>query len=204
MLKPNGYNALKLPHRILGDGQLWTVSKGGVRMCGLKWAEALRTKGAPLTVGRIVVKYGDIVDMYSQKHHVPAALILATIATESLGDVIARREEPGYVSDDKTPHRVSVGLMQTLLSTATQMYGNFIHAEDLINPAMSIDLGTRYICQARKYTCFDPVAVSASYNAGGLYPDNNIWGLRCYPIGTGKHISKFVQFYGDACEVLGA
>jgi hypothetical protein len=50
----------------------------------------------------------------------------------------------------------------------------------------------------------DPVLVAAAYNAGSLRKETataNPWRLRCYPLNTGKHISRFVEWYGDACAV---
>ncbi len=50
-------------------------------------------------------------------------------------------------------------------------------------------------------TDYQPPLVAAAYNAGGLHPpregDDNPWRLRS----TGDHISRFCQFFGDACAV---
>lgn len=64
------------------------------------------------------------------KHKVPVELIVATICAETSGRTDAIRIEPGYVSDLTTPHRVSCGLMQTLISTARQATGNSALSRD--------------------------------------------------------------------------
>src|SRR4051794_37888263 len=63
----------------------------------------------------------------------------------------------------------SVGLMQTLVTTARQVLGmTNLTADDLLNPATSIRAGTAYIAQQRVSTHFDPPLVAAAYNAGSL------------------------------------
>ena len=53
-------------------------------------------------------------------------------------------------------------------------------------------------------TRFDPPLVAAAYNAGGVYHDPvpaNRWRLRCYPIGTGAHVDRFVAWFNDAMRL---
>lgn len=84
-------------------------------------------------------------------------MIIANIATESSGKADAARREPGYVSDRETPHRVSYGLMQTLISTARAAIGDSsIDRDYLLDPDGSIRAGTAYIAQQSKKTQFDP------------------------------------------------
>ena len=56
--------------------------------------------------------------------YVPCVLIIATITTVSVGKADSRREEPGFISVNAAPHRVSVGLMQTLISTIGETLHN--------------------------------------------------------------------------------
>src|SRR5207253_652812 len=118
---------------------------------------------------------------------VPCALIVATICTESGGKADAVRLEPGYVSDEQTPHKVSPGLMQTLISTARETMQMSFDRSWLLQPGNSILAGSSYIARQASLTGFDPPLVAAAYNAGKLAYQNggqNRWKLRRFPIGT--------------------
>jgi len=186
----------------------WRITADGLEIEG----EGIqRTAGEPVTMRRIYEEYGNIIRLVESSKGVPAELIMTTIATESGGNKGAIRQEPGYISDTETPHRVSVGLMQTLISTAQSMQalcGYFgvppMDRTALIEPYWSILSGALYIKFQSKQTHFDPPLVAAAYNAGGIYRQQgkkNRWGLRQYPIGTGKHCDRFVQWWGDALAV---
>ncbi len=129
----------------------------------------------------------------SAREGVPLEIVVATIATESRGIVNATLAEPDG--------RRSVGLMQVLPSTASDVAGQEITAAALFDPANNIGWGTRYIARQRRLTGYQPPLVAAAYNAGGLHPprggDDNPWRLRS----TGDHISRLCQFFGDACAV---
>lgn len=184
----------------------WRVTRAGVEVEGDP--APLRTPGRPVTVGRIWRAHGAAVADWAERLAVPAELILATIATESGGRADARREEPGFTSWRATPHRISVGLMQTLVSTARETLGRGDLGPDWLAVAEnSIRAGTAYIARQRDLTGFDPVLVACAYNAGGLYPQHgaaNRWKLRQYPIGTGRHADRFAAWFGDALAVLAA
>lgn len=178
-------------------GQAWKVTPKGVVVAG----KIERTFGQPITVRRIWGRF----QVHIEQTGVPVALVLACIATESGGRAGAVRCEPGYVSDEATPHRVSVGLMQTLLSTASEVVGHPVDRAWLTDPGNSIQAGAGYIKRQAPLTHYDPVLVAAAYNSGGVYEERderNPWRLRCYPLGTGQHISRFVRFYNDAVAVL--
>ena len=91
--------------------------------------------------------------------------------------------------------------MQTLISTARAAVGDdAIDRSWLLEPANSIQAGTAYIASQWKVTSFDPPKVACAYNAGGVYYNdgvNNRWKMRQYPIGTGKHADRFVQWFND-------
>jgi peptidoglycan hydrolase-like protein with peptidoglycan-binding domain len=157
--------------------------------------------GPPATVRRVWSNYGAPIRAWGRDFGVPVELIVSTICTESDGQARATREEPGYVSDAQTPDRVSVGVMQTLISTARSALGEPEIGRDwLLEPANSIRAGTAYIAQQWKETHLDPPKVACAYNAGGIYhndaPDNR-WRMRQYPIGTSKHADRFVKWFNE-------
>src|SRR4029078_6793694 len=86
----------------------------------------------------------------------PAELIVATVCTESAGKADAVREEPGYTSDEATPNRVSIGLTQTLLSTAREAMQMSFDRNWLLDPANAIEAGTAYIGQQSRLTSLEP------------------------------------------------
>jgi hypothetical protein len=180
----------------------WKLTGAGVEVDG---TGVERTKGAPVTVTRVWEAYANEINRTARARRVPCELILATICTESGGRADVVREEPGYTSDEATPHRVSAGLMQTLISTARDAMQATVDREWLLRPANSIDAGTAYIAKQARETGLDPPLVAAAYNAGRLKHQDgaeNRWKLRQYPIGTGKHCDRFVRWFNDAAAVL--
>lgn len=184
------------------DSIRWRLNPDGVEIDG---AGVERTKGAPNTVTRVWEAYAADINRTARARRVPCELIIATICTESGGKANAVRLEPGYKSDEATPNKVSPGLTQTLISTASEVMGRKVTREWLLDPANAIEAGSIYIARQSKKTGFDPPLVAAAYNAGSLkYQDgkNNRWKLRQFPIGTGAHCDRFVQFFNDAVFVL--
>lgn len=157
-------------------------------------------------------QYGEAVSQVSDWLAVPEALLWACMLTESTGKAEALRCEPGYVSDQATPGKISVGLMQPLLSTARDvalrlpMLGldpEEVSRDWLGVPENNLVVGAGLILLQAPKTQFDPPLVAAAYNAGGLYRDKaagNPWKLRCYPLGTGAHISRFGGWFNAAWE----
>ncbi len=115
------------------------------------------------------------------------------------------REEPGYVSDQANPDKVSPGLMQTLISTARQVLADpSIDRHWLFEPGNAIRAGTAYITSQWKVTNLDPPKVACAYNSGGVYYNGssaNCWKMRQYPIGTQEHADRFVKWFND-CFVM--
>lgn len=184
------------------DGARWRLTADGVEVDG---TGVERTKGSPNTVTRVWEAFAAEINRTARARRVPCELIVATICTESGGKKDAVRLEPGYKSDEATPGKVSPGLMQTLISTASEVMGRKVDRAWLLEAANSIEAGAIYIARQSKKTGFDPPLVAAAYNAGSLkYQDgkNNRWKLRQFPIGTGKHCDRFVQFFNDAVYVL--
>jgi Transglycosylase SLT domain len=192
-------------HSHYADGCQWTVNSDGV---AIDDAPVIGTPGEPATARRVLGWFGAEIDRAAAEFNVPAILLAATICAESAGGqpdlakvTAARRNEPGWVSDASTPSRVSVGCCQTLISTARVALRSLgLTADDLAQPEVSIRAAAAVIAGARRVTGFDPPLVAAAYNAGGLYYDGtdaNRWKLRCYPLGTGRHIDRYVAYYND-------
>lgn len=208
-------NPLTLPHRVFSPGRLWYLREEGVAFEGEE--AVFRTPGEPLTMRRLWELHGVSFRVASRLAFVPAELLMATAATETKipgrpeCNAEAIRREKGWVSDEETPNRVSMGLMQLLISTAREVSGNALAGRaELMDPAWSIRVAAMYIRrQAARSgghaTFLDPVLVAAAYNAGGLYrqlsPEN--WTrLRQFPIGTAEHVNRFLAWYGDAVAVV--
>ena len=131
----------------------WRLVRTGVEIEG---TGVERTTGAPRTVGTGWDAYGKEINLAAKACRVSAELIVATICTESGGRADAVRLEPGYTSDEATPHRVSIGLTQTLISTAREAMGMSIGRDWLLVPANAITAGTTYIAGQAWQTSLDP------------------------------------------------
>jgi len=195
---------LKQPHQFR-DGVTWCLGDDGIEIGG---ARAVGTPGQPTTVTGILERFKVPISDTCKRRNIPVELIVATIAVESSGNPAARREEPGWTSDSATPDKVSVGLMQTLISTARgAMNDQTIDAGRLLDPATSIEAGAAYMESQFAATGFDPPEVGCAYNAGGLYYNSsptNRWRMRQYPIGTSDYLDKLIPFFNDCFSVLKA
>jgi Transglycosylase SLT domain/Putative peptidoglycan binding domain len=198
-------NLLTTPHRRYPDGVEWALTRQGVVVAG----EAMPPSGTEASLAADVLgRYADQIVAASARFPVPAELVVATICTESSGKERALRLEPGCAADPSlTPHRCSMGLMQTLLSTAREALGNdSLTLRDLENPATSIQAGMAYMWRQAISTRFDPPLVAAAYNAGSVRYEGsapNRWKLRQFPIGTGKHVDRFVRYFNATLAAMG-
>ncbi len=181
----------------------WRVTPKGVEVEG---SGVPRTPGNPTTVARIWTQYGEAINAAASRFGVPCAMIIATIVVESNGKADAMRTEPGYISDEATPNKVSPGLMQTLISTARGvMKDNSIDRAWLLDATNSIMAGTAVIASQKKMTQLDPPLAAAAYNSGGVYRQDgaaNRWKLRQFPIGTGTYCDRYVPYLNDAVFML--
>lgn len=197
-LTPDLLEQLKAPHGFR-DSVTWQLTDRGILVGGESTPKG--TGGSPDTVRRIWKTFGAEILKWSVKLDVPAELIIATICTESSGKPEALRREPGFVSVESTPGKISTGLMQTLVSTArASLNRDDIDDRWLLEPGNSIQAGTSYITDQFPITGFDPPKVACAYNAGGVYYNdspNNRWRMRQYPIGTSAHADRFVQWFND-------
>lgn len=192
---------LKQPHRFK-DSVSWQMTADGI-VIDQKQPET--TGGEPKTVRSVWQRFSTPIGEWSAKFGVPAELVISTICTESGGDPSALRKEPGYVSDDETPGKISLGLMQTLLSTARRtLADDTIDRKWLLKPDNSIRAGTAYLASQWTATNFDPPKVACAYNAGNIYyndSSSNRWKMRQYPIGSSEHADRFVKWFND-CFVM--
>jgi hypothetical protein len=192
-------------HSFREDGCRWRLTPEGLSIDG---ETTLGTAGEPETVRRVWREYGRSTEQWCTSAGVPVELVIATICTESGGRADAERLERGYSSDHESPHRVSLGLMQTLISTARDtLEMPEIDRAWLLNPDNSIRAGTAYIAKQARVTGFDPPKVACAYNAGGLYPQTgpgNRWKMRQFPIGESAHADRFVQWFNDCFRLFEA
>lgn len=204
---------LTVPHGPpLGPGtRRWRLTAAGLLLEGE--AEPRRTPGTPRTAAGCWDRFRAPMQAAAQRFGVPVELLLATACTESGGRAEAVREEPGFVSDRETPHRVSPGLMQTLISTAREVLGDpTLDRARLLEPAVSLAAGAalirRQAISGKLPTGFDPPLVAIAYNAGSLRvaeAPENPWGL----VQTRRdarhwHADGFLAFLNDGFAVLAA
>ncbi len=151
-------------------------------------------------------KYGNLIRAASRRYRVPAELFLTIIVNESALKPRAFQTYRGYISDEETPDRVSVGLGAILISTARYLFRDpSIDRAWLEDPANNIRAIGVYLNWRYRLTGFDPPKVAAAYNAGGLYRQNgreNRWKLRNYPIGRSVYIDLFVAVFDEAVRYL--
>ncbi|MBS7809460.1 peptidoglycan-binding protein [Roseococcus pinisoli] len=185
----------------LGPGRRrWRLARAGVEIEGEATA---RKNPRPEVAARCWATHRAALEAAATRFAVPVELLLASACTESAGRADAVREEPGFTSDAATPHRVSTGLMQTLISTAREALSDpSLDRARLLDPAVSALAGAAYIRrQAPGITRFDPPLVATAYNAGSLRADrqaDNPWGLVQTRRGNAWHADVFIAHLGDA------
>lgn len=174
-----------------------------------------RTDGEPVTCRRIGALYGDFVSKYAIEYQVPEELIIMTIATETAAYRDVAFTGPKTFRWEPHIAEYSAGPMQTLSSTVRELIERYDVPLDpdeiapryscrpaptpsdhpLYDPEVSIQLGTLAIKHRLGITGYDPILVTAVYNAGGLYPtEENRWHLRS----SGNHIDRAAAWFGDA------
>lgn len=196
-------------------GREWRVTPDGILSRGPGGdVERHRTRGAPTTMRLYLAGWRDELVGAALAEKVPLALLMMTVATENGParidgtevQYIQVRREPGYVSDQETPHKISVGPCHVLISSARAALGEpGIHRGWLLDPANNIRAAARFMANQRGRTGFDPILVAAAYNAGGLYeavPGRSRWGNRWHLQTYGSHLDRAAAWYGDACAVI--
>jgi len=207
ILAPGVLDELRSPHQRYKDSCAWSLTANGVSVrdaagpAGDQPSESERALAATV-LQRFAQPLASVLS--SQLTNVPVELVVACICAESSGNPSALRREPGCDTSnpERTPSRVSLGLMQTLLSTARTALGDAtLPLQSLADPQKSIAAGAAYIFMQGRQTRFDPPLVAAAYNAGGLYYEGtpaNRWRLRQYPIGTPNHVNRFIRYFNGA------
>lgn len=183
--------------RLTADGIL--TERGPVRI-GPR--ERYRLRSVPVAWR----KYGKLIRAAARRYRVPAELFLTIIVNESALNPRAFQLYRGYVSDRKTPNRISVGLGQVLISTARFLLRDpSIDRAWLEKPANNIRMIGIYLNWQYRLTGFDPPKVAGAYNSGGLHPQNgraNRWKMRNYPVGHSVYIDLFVAVLDEAIRHL--
>ncbi|MDX2152067.1 MAG: D-alanyl-D-alanine carboxypeptidase family protein [Bryobacteraceae bacterium] len=211
-------------------GREWCVTSDGVVIRENGATRLLRTDGQPVTVRKILELYEPLIRRLSDKHGVPAQLLIMTIATETAfarqqgftGPVTFRWEPAVKVSDAGAPRfgDYSAGPCQLLGTTARALIRKNRLPMDpfsvapaferrpeppaalaLYDPAVNLELSALCIKEGLRETQGDPVLVAARYNSGGLRKSSgNPWRLACH----GDHLDRAARWYGDACAVYRA
>lgn len=187
----------------------WRVTPAGVETDadGL-----LRTRGAPVTMRRLLVAWRARLGAVSEATGAPLAILMMTVATEGAlrwtGSDFAYpplRKEPGYGSDDTTPGRISFGPMHVLLATyRLVMRDPAATREQAMHLPNNLLAGARFMADRAAAHSWDPILAAASYNAGGIYPAlpgtrfHNRWHIRAWE----GHLDRAARWYGDACAVI--
>jgi hypothetical protein len=188
------------------DSVRWRLTKRGVVLCGKRLAIKPHERYRLDLVADAWERYGPLIRAAAHHYRVPAELIMAVMVNESGLKPKAHQKYSGYVSDDRTPQRISVGLGATLISTARYMLkDDAIDRDWLSEPANSIRVIGLYLDRHYRLSGFDPVRTAAVYNAGGVYADDskgNRWRMRNYPLGHGIYIDHFVLVANQAIRYL--
>ncbi|SDD08456.1 peptidoglycan-binding protein [Belnapia rosea] len=201
-LSPTALAALARPHARFGGGTRWSLGSAGIR---LEAGETASGAAEAAAMRRVLAAFAAPIQAAARRHALPVELIAACICTESGGDPLAERHEPGFRSYAATPHRVSVGCMQTLLSTASALLGRGVTAEELRRPDISIEAGAACMAEAASRTLLDPPVVACAYNAGAVRHDpspGNRWRMLQYPFGTSVHADRFCGFFNAGLGLL--
>jgi soluble lytic murein transglycosylase-like protein len=170
--------------------------------CGGVLAQSAEVRYRIALIAPTWQRYGRLIAAAATRHGVPAELILAAIVEESGGRAHAVAEYPGYVSDAATPHKVSLGLGQMLLSTAQKLAPRQrIGRAQLQDPAIAIDLVARYLARLYPMTGFDPRLAGPSYNAGSVRMPRA--GKRWSPPNP-RYVQRFTAVFDAAVAHLAA
>lgn len=218
--------------RILDDGRIVLeqgkqhVSLGARHLYYLDSDGAIRTRGAPATARTLLDEYGDRIEEAACAWQLPTSWVAAMVTIEagrvpgtlsfdpiSLADEDVRQgpQETPFHDYRARPHRVSAGLMQTLLSTAQQMLSTYgapftpsgprgaLDLCDLTIPERSLWLGAAYMRHQADKFGDDPLLLVGSYNAGKLAEtDKNPWNLRTF---GRDRVAKFAAYHNDILAV---
>lgn len=200
-------------HTRFEGGKRWRLTPEGIEVEG---EGVTRSRGEPVTVTTLWEDYGEDILHASWEVDCPVDMVVAMIPIEAVRikgsrsfDPLSNRFEPGYISDEETPHRRSPGLMQTLISTADRMAKKIgldkeVTTDLLFDPFYSILLGGAYIThQIGRYGA-DPVLICGAYNAGSVRKTSkNDWKIVTYgPTRMDRYITWYNDFHAAVREGL--
>jgi soluble lytic murein transglycosylase-like protein len=184
------------------DSVVWRMTSRGVLLCSGTLPVNRVTRYRLRLIPTVWSTYGGLIAAAAHANNVPAELIVTIIVNESGGQAHAIHKYAGFVSDARTPSRISIGLGQMLLSTARAiMKDRSIDRAWLSRPRNAIRAIAVYLDRQYRMTGFDPPLVAAAYNAGALYRDPspaNRWRLRNHPLGGSTYIDAFVAIANGA------
>lgn len=191
-------------HNPFPDGKRWKLTPDGIKVEG---EGVPRSKGHPHTVLTLWKDFGEDILQAAWETACPVDMVVAMVPIEARRlkgtlhfDPKSSRKEPGYISDKQTPHRRSVGLMQTLLSTAKHMdkiFGlNFPVSTPLLeDPYYSLLYGSAYISYQIMRYGMDPILICGAYNAGSLRQTHkNDWKILTY---GPTRMDRYTQWFND-------
>lgn len=188
------------PHGF-GGSALWRLGPRGVELCRGTVAADAEVRYRLRYLAPVWKRHGGAIAAAAKRHGVPAELILTALIEESGGRAEIVVRYPGYVSDAETPHKISVGLGQMLLSTAQRMApGTGVDRAYVQNPANAIDLVARFFAFTYRTTGFDPPLAASVYNAGGLRAApgaDNRW-----KVANGRYVERFVAVFNASVAHL--
>jgi peptidoglycan LD-endopeptidase CwlK len=210
-----------------GEGIEWRYDERGVYLRDAP-DEPLRTPGEPVTCRAVWTSMGDAIRAAARTFHVPPALLVMTVATET-GHLRAHgftgpasfRWEPDVAVEDVQPPLAGdyrAGPYQLLATAARDLIRQrgmelepYLTAPPLerqpadappglplYRPDVATPLAAAAIRSRWDETGDDPILVAAAYNAGGLRDGDNRWNLAS----TGNHLDRAAAWYGDACAVI--
>jgi hypothetical protein len=173
----------------------------------------IRTKGEPASMRKMYEEHGKYIREAAEHFDMPEAWIAGMCGIEAVPGGGMRwntrscREEPGFISDSETPHRVSPGPMQTLISTAEAMRVKYFPAwaeiqerEQLFDQRRSFMLGAAYMQHQRERYGDHPVMLCGGYNAGrAKRSDESEFGVKTY---SPTRVIKFLAWINDYAAVL--
>jgi len=179
---------------------------------------AIRTRGTPQTAAQLRADHGALIVAAARRFKLSPALIASVLLCESgrvegsfSRDPISIRREPGYISDEATPGKISAGLMQTLLRTARAMCVETgwspsspidgrpreLVRQDLYIPANSIFLGAAYLrYEAGQNKTEDLLLLHGAYNCGNVYYAEAL-DLNIKAYGADHRFAKAAGYYND-------
>lgn len=153
-------------HHNFDGSVLWRVTPNGVDIQG---HGLVAVPASTLQRARHYLEEdGALLAQVSKAEPVPLELLRACALNEGAPahPETSVRQEPGYISDQETPNRISAGFCQVLISTARFIMNDKSIGRDwLFDVHNSLTACARYLLKQQVFTHFDPVYAACAYNA---------------------------------------